>query len=532
MVDVTGGLFAIEPVGSPIAMELAHLIERLSDPRAYTIPTTKVEVHQTHISAVFVTDAFAYKIKKPIALDFLDYSTLEKRRHWCEEEVRLNRRLAARVYLGIVPIVLDGSTVRVEGTGSAVEWAVKMHRLPAEANLARAVARDDLSREAVESLARRLADFHRHAERSDSIARFGRFDVVARNARDNFEQSRTQVGTTVNRAVFERLEALTEEALGRHRALFEDRADHGIPCDAHGDIRMDHVYLFPDNRPPDDLAIVDCIEFNVRFRAADPVADLAFLVMDLIRHGHRDQACWFRDAYLKCASDDRGAVLVPFYVSYRAAVRAKVNAIKASSPEVSSSERTKAQLDARAQWLLALGSLEAYGRRPCLVLMSGLPGTGKSTLAHKLASHAGFEMVRSDQVRKELAKASDQTGGEAVSGYESGIYTPEWNVRTYEECLARADAGLLEGKRVIVDASFRDESQLPGGFSIYGGSVECTGHTTDLRGCCGRGQESAGETPGRCLRRRLDDLPPGCPALGATRTADATTLSRDQYRAG
>ena len=265
---------------------------------------------------------------------------------------------------------------------------------------------------------------------------------------------------TVSRAVFERLEALTEEALGRHRALIEDRADRGIPCDSHGDIRMDHVYLFPANRPPDDLAIVDCIEFKVRFRAADPAADIAFLMMDFIRHGHRDRARWFRDAYLSCASDERGAVLVPFYMSYRAAVRAKVNAIKASSlPRSSASERTKAQLDARAQWLLALASIEECRKLPCLVLVAGLPGTGKSTLAHALASHAGFEIVRSDQIRKELAKASGEAGGEAVAGYASGIYTPEWNERTYEECFARADAALFQGKRIIVDASFRDESQ-------------------------------------------------------------------------
>ena len=167
---VTGGASAVKPVGSPIAMELAHLIEHLSDSRAYTVPTTKVDVHQTHISAVFVTDGFAYKIKKPVALEFLDYSTLEKRLHWCEEEVRLNRRLAPRIYLGVVPIVQDGPALRVEGTGSVVEWAVKMHRLPAEANLAKAVARDDLSREVVESLARRLVEFHRHAERNESTA--------------------------------------------------------------------------------------------------------------------------------------------------------------------------------------------------------------------------------------------------------------------------------------------------------------------------------------------------------------------------
>jgi uncharacterized protein len=475
-------------------MKLARLIEHLADPRVYPGPTTTVEIHQTHISVVFVTDSFAYKIKKPVALEFVDYSTLDNRRHWCDEEVRLNRRLAGRIYLGVVPIAEDGPGVRVEGTGSVVEWAVKMHRLPAEASLARAVERDAVRHEAVESLAQRIADFHRHAHRDTSISRFGRFDVVARNARDNFEQSASQVGATVSATVFERLRVLTEETLARHRALIENRADRGVACEGHGDIRMDHVYFFPENGPPDDLAIVDCIEFNLRFRAADPVADMAFLVMDLIRHGRRDLAQRFRDVYLAYASDDQGARLVAFYVAYRAAVRAKVNGIKANSSELSAGERTKAMNDARAQWLLALGALEDRRRRPCLVLIGGLPGTGKSTLAHALASYAGFEVIRSDQVRKELVAdgglregergeprrhsaptelrppgvtqvrlAHANEGADSQSGdeYASGIYTPEWNERTYRECLSRAEAALWNGQRVIVDASFRDESQRP-----------------------------------------------------------------------
>ena len=238
---------------------------------------------------------------------------------------------------------------------------------------------------------------------------------------------------------------------------------------------------------------MDCIEFNLRFRAADPVADMAFLVMDLIRHGCRDLADSFRDAYLAYAGDDQGARLVPFYVAYRAAVRAKVNGIKANASELSAAERTKAMNDARAQWLLALGALEDRRRRPGLVLIAGLPGTGKSTLARALASHAGFEVIRSDQVRKELAAVSRHREGEAPSelddavarreprppeitqgrlahanggadkesgdDYASGIYTPEWNERTYRECFSRADAALFDGQRVIVDASFRDESQ-------------------------------------------------------------------------
>jgi uncharacterized protein len=440
-------------------MELARLIEVLSDPRAYPDSTTKVEIHQTHISVVFVTDRFAYKIKKPVALEFLDYSTLEKRRHWCAEEVRLNHRLAAQIYLGVVPIAGDGSGIRVEDSGPVVEWAVKMHKLSEEASLPHAIECGQLSPNAIETLARRIVDFHRHAERGPSIARFGRFDVVARNARDNFEHSTSQAGTIVSETVFDRLRTLTEEALAGHRALIEDRADRGIPCDGHGDIRMDHVYLFRDSRPPDDLAIVDCIEFNLRFRAADPVADMAFLVMDLIRHGHCELADMFRDAYLAAAGDEQGARLVPFYVAYRAAVRAKVNGIKVGSNELSASARAQAWRDARAQWMLALSSLEEPGRRPCLVLVGGLPGTGKSTLARELAADAGFVVIRSDEIRKKLALESGTHDNESQGTYASGIYTSEWTERTYKECLSRADAALFEGKRVIVDASFRAETQ-------------------------------------------------------------------------
>jgi uncharacterized protein len=230
--------------------------------------------------------------------------------------------------------------------------------------------------------------------------------VVARNVRENFEQSKSQVGNIVRDRVFDRLQTLTEEWLAQHRALIEDRADHGIPCDGHGDVRLDHIYLFPENTSPDDLAIVDCIEFDLRFRAADPIADMAFLVMDLIRHGYRELAHLLRSAYLACAGDDEDARLVPFYVAYRAAVRAKVKGIKAGAAELSSSARAKAERDPRAQWMLSLSSLEEPARRPCLVLIGGLPGTGKSTLAREVARHANFEVIRSDEIRKQLARGT------------------------------------------------------------------------------------------------------------------------------
>ncbi len=434
-------------------MELPRLIEALSDPAAYPYSVRSVKVRQTHISAVFLAGPRAYKVKKPVNLGFLDFTTLAKRRHFCAEEVRLNRRLAPDVYLGVVPVTRAGDGLQVEGAGEVVEWAVKMQRLPDEATLERRLERGVVAVPHLEALARTVAGFHARAEAGKHVAAFGRFAVVAGNARENFAQSVGRVGTTVSPAVFARLRALTEEALTRLRPLIEARAARGVPRDTHGDLHLDHVYLFPDRPPPGDLVIIDCIEFNERFRYADPVADAAFLAMDLAFHGRRDLARAFAETYFRAAGDAEGRALLPFYTAYRAAVRGKVEGMELGEAEVPDAERAAALARARAHWLLALGELEEPGRRPCLVLVGGLPGTGKSTLALGLAEHAGFTVLRSDVVRKELAGVR----AEAPAGFGEGIYSPEWTERTYAEMLRRAEGLLFEGRRVLVDASFRAE---------------------------------------------------------------------------
>jgi aminoglycoside phosphotransferase family enzyme/predicted kinase len=434
--------------------DLARLIEALGDPRAYRHPVEAVEVRQTHISAVFLAGPFAYKVKKPVDLAFVDYRTLDRRRHFCEEEVRLNRRLAPEVYLGVVPVARDPNDGRlvVEGTGAVVEWAVKMERLPGGWTLAARLARGGVGDDEVVALARRVAGFHDSADAGPDVAASGRFPVVSRNALENFEQAERagQVGSVVSPAVFDRLRGLTVAALGRLHGLIEARADRGIPRDTHGDLRLGHVYVRPDRPPPHDVAIIDCVEFHERFRHADPVADAAFPVMELTAAGRRDLARVFADAYFAASGDDEGRALLPFYTAYRAAVRAKVEGMTAAEPEVPRADRDAAQARARALWQLALGELEERSRRPCLVLIGGLPGAGKSTLARDLAARAGFRVARSDVVRKELA------GGPVEV---EDLYTPEWDDRTYDECLRRSEGLVVEGGRVIVDASFRADAR-------------------------------------------------------------------------
>jgi aminoglycoside phosphotransferase family enzyme/predicted kinase len=449
-------------------MELAQLIPALSDPAAYPAPGGPVDVRQTHISVVFLAGAWVYKVKKPVDLGFLDFSTLEKRHHFCHEEVRLNRRLAPDVYLGVVAVAQRSRGLRLEGEGEPVEWAVKMRRLSEESTLQKRLLRGALDAAALELVARRLAAFHAAAERGPQIAPFGGFAVVAGNARENLAQAAAQVGDTLSAPVCERLHGLLEQALAELRPVIEVRAARGVPCDTHGDLHLDHVYLFPERPPPGDLVIIDCVEFNERFRYADPVADMAFLAMDLRFHGRPDLAQTFSSAYFAAARDVEGAGLLPFYAAYRAAVRGKVEGLELAEREVPQDERRAARSRARAHWLLALGQLERPERRPALVLLAGLPGAGKSTLARSLAEQAGFVVIRSDEVRKELAGnpkivgppgTRPSTGERPLTGVVEDIYTPPWSQRTYAECARRAEAELFAGGRVLVDANFRAEEQ-------------------------------------------------------------------------
>jgi aminoglycoside phosphotransferase family enzyme/predicted kinase len=435
-------------------VELGSLIEALSLPNAYSYPVEAVKVRQTHISVVFLAGPYAYKVKKPVNLGFLDFDSLEKRRRFCDEEVRLNRRLAPHVYLGVVPAVRTGQGIQLEGEGEVVEWAVKMRRLPDEATLQERVRRNEVGTDLLQSLARRIAYFHQVAETNERIAAFGRFDVVAPVILDIFAQAASHLETTVSKTVFDRVRSLAGETLDRLRPLIETRAARRVPRDCHGDMHLDHVYYFPGEKPPADLVIVDCIEFNERFRFIDPVSDIAFPAMDFAFQGRRDLARRFADTYFDATRDEEGRPLLPLYTAYRATVRGLVDGIKLTEREVAMGERTAALERARAHWLLALTELERPVQKPCLLLVAGLPGSGKSKLAQGLAEGAAFSIVRSDIVRKELAGIP----GERPTPLDlrDSLYTRAWNDRTYAECLNRAEKLLFAGKRVLVDATFRE----------------------------------------------------------------------------
>jgi aminoglycoside phosphotransferase family enzyme/predicted kinase len=330
-----------------------------------------------------------------------------------------------------------------------------MQRLPEAATFQERLRRSEIAAEDVERLARKIASFHLVAETNERIAAYGRFDAVSRLILDVYDLAVPQIGATLSRAVFDRLHVLAESSLERLRQLVEARSARGCTRDCHGDLHLDHVYYFPERQPPADLVIVDCIEFNERFRFIDIVADMAFAFMDFCFWGRRELGRAFAAAYFQVLGHDEGKSLLPLYAAYRATVRGAVEGMLLTEKEVPQIEQSAALERSRAHWLLAMSELEAPNHRPCLVLVGGLPGTGKSVLTRGLADRTEFHVIRSDVVRKELASLPAEEP--VPPQLRAKIYANDWNERTYAECLSRARALLFEGKRVVIDATFRQE---------------------------------------------------------------------------
>lgn len=399
---------------------------------------------ETHVSRLYFTSKHVYKIKKPVDFGFLNFTTLDRRRFYCEEEVRLNRRFAPDTYLGVVDIRRSGGHLHVGGDGTAVEYAVLMNRLPEERMLDRLVAagKEDLSPE-MDRLGRRVAELHEGSEICRNDGGQSNLEIVRFNWRENFDQTRPFVGRTLPADLLDHVSAYVNAFLSGEGSLLQERERGGFVRDGHGDLHAEHICL---TQP---VRIYDCIEFNRRFRVADVAADLAFLLMDLDFRGRRDLSARLLAAY-RGERDGSGAEerLLLFYKVYRAWVRGKVESFLADDP--SALPEARGQAAGRAQRYFTLAA--AYLCPPVMILIGGLMGTGKTTLGRALAAALGAELLRSDAVRKKIAGDLAPSGAE--DPYGSGIYTAEFTRRTYDALLHGALEIAKSGASVVVDASF------------------------------------------------------------------------------
>jgi len=328
--------------------KLPELIQALLDPKSYPHAPLRVELVQTQMSFVFLAGDLVYKVKKPVDLGYLDYTTLEERHFFCQKEVELNRRLCAEAYLGVVAIAEGAGGIFIEGNGPPLEYAVKMSHLPQEAMLDNLLVRNEATPEMLASVAEKLAEFHGKAETGAAISGFGDLDVIRQNAVENFEQTEKNIGTTISPEKYKRLKAYTENFLIQNAALFRRRVKEGKIRDCHGDLHAAHI-CFRDG----GICIYDCIEFNDRFRYGDIASEVAFLAMDLDHYGRADLSRRFVSAYVVASGDTELETLLSFYKCYRAYVRGKVEGFKLADPHISEAEKTRGLAVAREYFELA-----------------------------------------------------------------------------------------------------------------------------------------------------------------------------------
>jgi aminoglycoside phosphotransferase family enzyme/predicted kinase len=413
-----------------------------------------IEVLETHASWVFLAADTVWKIKKPVDFGFLDFTTLEKRHAACEAEVRLNARLAPHVYQGVVPVTRDAAgRHRIGGDGEVVDWAVKMVRLP-DAQRADLMLRVGLlGAGEVEELAEHIARFHARTPTSEEIARFGRPEALLANVRENFAQTRDTIRSILGDREATEIEAKQIGFLEEHRDLLDARLRAGRIRDGHGDLRLEHVYLPPGSAP----TIIDCIEFNQRFRYADVCADIAFLSMDLERLGRVDLAERLLAAYARASDDYDLYPLVNFYRGYRAYVRGKVASMLSADGGADFLTRERARKDARRSYLLALVEGREALLKPVVVAVGGIIASGKSTIAERVATMMGAPIVDADRTRKAMLGVQPTT--RIDDAVWSGAYAPDFTERVYTELLRRAGCVLSSGRPVVLDATFRSRAE-------------------------------------------------------------------------
>lgn len=421
---------------------LPPLIQQMMEPGFYPHPVIEpIQMLQTHISYVLLTGDFAYKIKKPVNFGFLDFSNLAQRKHFCCEEIRLNQPNAPEIYLDVLAITQEGNRFVLGGTSEPVEYAVKMCQFPQSSLLSSMFEEGRITELQMEELGRTVAHFHSKCQTSDYIKTFGEVAKIGEYIDDNYQHTIKYIGGLQTQDQYDETRAFSDRFLIEQEELLVKRRDNNFIRECHGDLHLRNICLWHDK-----IQLFDCIEFNEPFRFVDVMYDVAFTLMDLEARGRKDLGNAFLNTYLEQTGDWSGLQVLPLYLSRQAYVRAKVTSFLLDDPAVSVEAKQEASTTAANYYRLAWAYTKIERGR--LILMSGLSGAGKSTVARKLARKLGAIHLRSDAVRKHLA------GIPLAEKGEDTLYTAEMTQKTYNRLL---ELGILLANRgftVILDAKY------------------------------------------------------------------------------
>jgi len=430
---------------------LPRLLERMQDPARYDHPTKDFEIIETHISYVLLTGDYAYKFKKPVDLGFLDFSTLEKRRFYCHEELRLNTRLAPSLYDSVVTITGTADHPQIDGKGPVLEYAVRMRQFDPANRLDRVCERGELTTVHIDQLADDLADFHRKAPVAGRDSIHGTAATISARVEQNFEQIYQHSNVSNCEHALNPLKAWCTLKQTELQDDFAIRHHEGRIRECHGDLHLANCALIDGK-----VVMFDCLEFAEDLRWIDPLSEVAFLYMDLDQRGHIKLARRFLNRYLENANDYQSLTLFPYYLVYRAMVRAKVAAIEAHQHRNDAALRDQA--NTRVSDYLDRAMTYSYAPEPPpLILLQGLSGSGKSWLARRLVENLGAICIRSDVERKRLLGLDPVAS--TRSGVAEGAYSAENTEKVYQRLYAMAYPVLDAGFPVLIDATFLKHTQ-------------------------------------------------------------------------
>lgn len=416
----------------------------MANPSCLPQPADSIERIETHLSTILLAGDYAYKIKKPLDLGFANFSTLERRQHFCGEEVRLNQALAPEIYLRSVAIAGSPEQPRFEGAGDPIEHAVMMRRFPQSALLDHLLHSRALPVAAMDALGERLAVVHAAAPKAPAASPYGEPDHIGAPMLDNFRVLQ-ELAPAPWQAELQQLADWTAARLQELRPLLSERSREGFIRECHGDLHLGNMLQWQG-----EFLLFDCIEFDPGLRWIDVMSDLAFVLMDLEARGAAQHARRLRNAYLEASGDYPGLGLLRFYLVYRAMVRAKIAMLRAQ--QVAAGEEQRESSLAESKRYIELGQRYRQGHAPALAITCGCSGSGKSTAALELVDRFGYIRVRSDVERKRLLGLGSRQ--RATAGVGAGAYSSAISAKTYQRLLALSQTALAAGERVVIDAAF------------------------------------------------------------------------------
>jgi hypothetical protein len=418
------------------------LIEKMQQADFYPhFVADKIELVQTHVSLVFLTGEYAYKVKKSVNFGFLDFSTLEKRKHFCEQELTMNQPIAPEIYLEVIPISKNGDNYGFGDAGEVVEYAVKMRQFPQETLLSEMFEQGKLTENQIKELGKLVADFHSNTKTNDYILKFGEVDNLRQSIDENYQQTIKYIGLAQTQQQYDETKHFTDTFFNTKQNICQERINQKKIRECHGDLHLRNICYWHDK-----VQLFDRIEFNESFRYVDVMYDVAFAVMDLEARGSKDFANVFLNSYLEITGDWEGVQMLPLYLSRQAYVRAKVTSFLLDDQAISTSIKEEAKQTAKNYYHQAWEYTK--NRQGKLIIMSGLSGSGKSTVGQKLAKEIGAIQIKSDAVRKHLA------GIPVIQKGSQEIYTSEMSEKTYHRLLELGVMLAKIGFPVILDAKY------------------------------------------------------------------------------